>query len=112
MATKNNTERTEFRLADKAGQPWVATSYAEAINLVAHGYRLLEGDLGVSVPTGPADGATGVTAAADGPPPRSGSGSGRDAWAEYSTARGVTVTDGSSRDDIIANLDRHGVPTE
>jgi hypothetical protein len=46
-------------------------------------------------------------------PPRGGAGSGRDAWAAYATAHGVEVTeDMASRDDIIAALDKAGVPTE
>ncbi|MGW1998147.1 hypothetical protein [Embleya sp. NPDC001921] len=45
--------------------------------------------------------------AGDGPvePPRSGPGSGKSAWAEYASARGVTVADDASREDIIAAVD-------
>jgi hypothetical protein len=36
------------------------------------------------------------------PPPRSGRGSGRKAWAAHAAAIGVVVPDGASRDEIIA----------
>ena len=36
-----------------------------------------------------------------GAPPRSGAGSGRDAWAAYAAAQGVQVDDDMSRDQII-----------
>ncbi|HWU21556.1 MAG TPA: hypothetical protein VN088_08525 [Nocardioides sp.] len=45
-------------------------------------------------------------------PPRSGRGSGTEAWASYAASNGVAVEDGASRDDIIAALDEAGVPTE
>lgn len=116
-------ERPEFRLTDPAGQPWNTTDPGEAVTLVSQGYRLVSGDLGITVPTGPADGPTATApgtsptsapSAGDtsGPPPKSGAGSGRDAWAEYATARGVAVPDGAGRDDIVAALDAAGVPTE
>lgn len=35
-------------------------------------------------------------------PPRSGRGSGADAWRAYAEAHGVAIEDGMSRDDIIA----------
>lgn len=38
-------------------------------------------------------------------PPTSGAGSGRDAWAAYAVARGVEVSEGMSRDDIVAAVD-------
>ncbi|MEU0940494.1 hypothetical protein [Embleya sp. NPDC005971] len=38
-------------------------------------------------------------------PPRSGPGSGKSAWAEYASARGVTVANDASREDIIAAVD-------
>lgn len=39
------------------------------------------------------------------PPPRSGAGSGRDAWAAYAADRQVPVTDDMTRDDIAAAVD-------
>lgn len=46
-------------------------------------------------------------------PPKGGPGSGKEAWAAYATAKGVEVTDEMrSRDDIIAALEKAGVPTE
>lgn len=48
----------------------------------------------------------------DGPPPRSGPGSGRAAWRDYAAARDVTVADDAERADIIAACDAAGVPTE
>lgn len=51
---------------------------------------------------------SGVVPVHNGPgaePPRSGKGSGRDAWAAYAEARGVSVPDEASRDDIIFALD-------
>lgn len=44
-------------------------------------------------------------------PPKSGTGSGRDAWAAYASAYSVDVTDDMSRDDIFAALDEAGVTT-
>jgi len=47
------------------------------------------------------------------PPPRSGSGSGRDAWAAYATEHGVDVTeDLKTRDDIIAACELAGIPVK
>lgn len=46
------------------------------------------------------------------PPPRSGSGSGRDAWAKYAQDNRVDVADGTSREDIIAALEKAGVPVD
>lgn len=45
-------------------------------------------------------------------PPKSGAGSGKDAWAAYAAAKGVTVAGEASRDDIIAACAAAGVPTE
>jgi hypothetical protein len=45
----------------------------------------------------PPAGATGV----GGPPPRTGPGSGRDAWAAYAAQQGLTVPASAGRDDII-----------
>lgn len=56
---------------------------------------------------GPADG----DAPDDGPPPQSGRGGGRAAWAAYAAANDVEVADGATRDDIIAALNAAGVPT-
>lgn len=44
-------------------------------------------------------------------PPRSGAGSGKDAWAAYAEANDVLVPDGAGRDDIVALLEEAGVPT-
>ncbi|MEV6897455.1 hypothetical protein [Amycolatopsis sp. NPDC051372] len=38
-------------------------------------------------------------------PPRSGKGSGLDAWTAYAKALGYEVAEGTSRDDIIAAID-------
>ena len=38
-------------------------------------------------------------------PPRSGKGSGVEAWREYATSLGVEVADDATRDDIIAAVD-------
>jgi hypothetical protein len=38
-------------------------------------------------------------------PPRSGAGSGRDAWVAYAGTQGVEVTDDMTRDDIIAAVE-------
>lgn len=37
-------------------------------------------------------------------PPRAGKGSGRDAWAEFASTKGVDVEADASRDEIIAQL--------
>jgi hypothetical protein len=59
------------------------------------------------------DTAGGFEGPAGGPPPKSGKGSGRDAWAAYAEASGVEVTDDmKSKEDIVAALDQAGVPTE
>lgn len=50
--------------------------------------------------------------AAGGVPPRSGKGSGADAWAAYAAANGVPVAPDATRDDVIAALDAAGIPTE
>ncbi|MFI8853680.1 hypothetical protein ACIGW3_26290 [Streptomyces sp. NPDC053499] len=42
-------------------------------------------------------------------PPRSGRGSGVDAWRAYAEAYGVAVDDEMSRDDVIAACERAGV---
>lgn len=44
-------------------------------------------------------------------PPRSGAGSGKEAWAEYAAAAGLEVPDGAARDDIIALLEQAGIAT-
>lgn len=48
----------------------------------------------------------------DGPPPKSGKGSGEAAWRAYAAQHGVDVPAGTDRGDIIAALDAAGVPTE
>jgi len=45
-----------------------------------------------------------VATSVDDRPPTSGKGSGRDAWAAYAEASGVTVVEGMNREDIIAAL--------
>lgn len=49
---------------------------------------------------------------ADGPPPRHGAGSGRDAWDAYAAANGVTVDEDMSRADIIDAVEAAGIQTE
>lgn len=43
-------------------------------------------------------------AGGSGEPPRSGRGSGKEAWAAYASSQGVDVAEDASRDDIIAQL--------
>jgi hypothetical protein len=43
------------------------------------------------------------------PPPRSGRGSGRDAWVDFAAVQGVGVDDDASRDEIIADLEEREV---
>lgn len=38
-------------------------------------------------------------------PPRSGRGSGVEAWTEYATSLGIEVPEGASRDDVVALVD-------
>lgn len=45
-------------------------------------------------------------------PPMTGTGSGKEAWARYAAARGVSVPDGARRDDIVQALRDAGVPVE
>lgn len=47
-----------------------------------------------------------------GPPPKSGRGSSAEAWAKFAEAKGVTVDDAGSREQIIDALEKAGVPTE
>lgn len=47
-----------------------------------------------------------------GAPPKSGKGSGDEAWRSYAASNGVEVDDDAKRDQIIAALDEAGVPTE
>ncbi len=42
----------------------------------------------------------------DGPPPKAGRGSSRDAWADYATSQGIDVDDDMGRDDIIAAVEK------
>ena len=44
-----------------------------------------------------------------GEPPRSGAGSGKQAWTDFAAANGVEVGDDDTRDDIIAKLADAGV---
>lgn len=44
--------------------------------------------------------------ALDGEPPRSGQGSGVDAWRDYAEASGIDVPEGASRDDIVELVDQ------
>lgn len=48
----------------------------------------------------------------DGPPPRAGAGSNRDAWVEFAESRGVHVDEDEKRDDIVAALIDAGVIEE
>lgn len=45
-------------------------------------------------------------------PPKGGAGSGVQAWASYAQANDVELTEGMTRDDIIAACEAAGVPTE
>jgi hypothetical protein len=45
-------------------------------------------------------------------PPRSGKGSGKDAWAEFAAEKGVDIGDAGTREDIIAVLVAAGVIEE
>lgn len=51
-------------------------------------------------------------AASDGPPPKAGRGSGKEAWAAYAEAKDVEFDADASRDEIIAAVEAAGVPTE
>lgn len=51
-------------------------------------------------------------ASSDGPPPRAGAGSGKDAWKDYAAANGVDVSDDATRDEIIAAVESAGVPVD
>lgn len=48
----------------------------------------------------------------EGPPPRSGAGSGRDAWAAYAAANDFEVAADAGRDDIIEQLAEAGIPVD
>jgi hypothetical protein len=61
-----------------------------------------------SAPAAPGEQDTGE----DGPPPRSGAGSGRDAWAAYAAANDFEVAADAGRDDIIEQLAEAGIPVD
>ena len=42
-------------------------------------------------------------------PPRSGKGSGRDAWADFAAANGIDVADDANREDIVSALAEAGI---
>lgn len=42
-------------------------------------------------------------------PPRAGKGSSRDAWVAFASEKGMTVSDGDTRDDLIGKCERAGV---
>jgi hypothetical protein len=46
------------------------------------------------------------------PPPKVGRGSSSEAWREYARLYGHPVADDETRDNVIALLEGHGVPTE
>jgi hypothetical protein len=48
---------------------------------------------------------------AEGPPPMSGTGSGKEAWAAYAARNDVEVPEGAKRDDILEALQAAGVAT-
>lgn len=48
---------------------------------------------------------------ADGPPPLHGKGSSTDSWAAYASVKGVHVSDGAGRGEILEALQAAGVPT-
>lgn len=62
--------------------------------------------------TNPAAFADDSDTAGDGPPPKSGRGSGVEAWKSYAATHDVDVPDDASKDDVIAALESAGVPTE
>lgn len=51
-------------------------------------------------------------AAGDGPPPKAGAGSTRDAWATYAAEQGIDVPDDATRDGIIQSLADAGKPVD
>lgn len=65
-----------------------------------------DGDGGVAEPDLSDSGADdGVTPSQSDPPPRSGKGSGLDAWLAYAETLGIEVPDNASRDDVINAVD-------
>lgn len=69
--------------------------------------------LGEAIPDGDSAGpSSAVPDVGDaGPPPMSGKGSGRDAWARYAAAHDVELPEGAGRDHIVAVLQDADVPT-
>lgn len=47
-----------------------------------------------------------------GVPPKTGAGSGVDAWKAYAASKGVDVAALDKREDIVAALEKAGIPTE
>lgn len=53
------------------------------------------------------DGETPATPAADGAPPKAGSGSGLAEWADYARSLGIDVPESASRGDVITLVEAH-----
>ena len=68
-------------------------------------------DEGGDLPPGtvPAQNGTGQREDVVAEPPRSGKGSGRDAWAAYAAEHGAEAPEGATREEIIAELEERGV---
>lgn len=48
----------------------------------------------------------------DGPPPKTGQGSGVDKWKAFAESKGITVPEDAKRDDIVALVADAGIATE
>ena len=77
----------------KGDRTRVATSPTQAVQLKWNGWKRVED----APPTAP--------------PPLTGRGSGREAWAAWASANGVDVNDDASRDNIVEALKTAGIPT-
>lgn len=72
----------------------------------------VDGELGEGLDTEPDESPDSDNAGPVSAPPKSGKGSGRDAWSAYAAALGLEVEDGMGRDDLIAAVELAGHPTE
>ena len=111
---------TTFHLVHRRlGTVESVTTEQDVSMLRLSGYRLLTADEAAERNLGDVAGPTATAVdhvppddGGDGPPPRTGTGSGRSAWSEYAATKQVSVPESASRDEIIELVAAAGVRTE
>lgn len=90
----------------RQGRRHWTVSYGQAVTLVSRGLAAFKEDdqMITSEGTSHRKPAPGSGPEQSGPPPRSGAGSGREAWAVYAIDQGNEIDEGMTRDDIINEL--------